>query len=175
MGKESELYDPYNTKTLGGTNKLDVETYENVQNNIHLEKTNRKLLELTDLIGRVTNNRSSSGPIPNTGQVTNLQVTGSGDDTYTLLQPGQGEVWEIQGGSAKTTNVVSVRYRIQIHDNNNSAVAEVADETVSANEILFDPSAFPLRIDQNLALKVIISGTSGSSIANVNLVLIRVR
>jgi hypothetical protein len=37
MGKESDLYDPLNTKTLGGDLRLDVDTYENVQDNIHLE------------------------------------------------------------------------------------------------------------------------------------------
>ena len=57
MGKESELYDPYNTKTIGGDLRLDVDTYENVQDQIHLESVNLKLLELTDLVGRVTNNR----------------------------------------------------------------------------------------------------------------------
>jgi len=97
MGKESDLYDQYNTKTLGGDTKLDVETYENVQNNIHLERTNRKLLELTDLIGRVTNTRSSSGPIPGTQKIIQTTYTSTGDDAD-FFKPDPGEVWQIVGG-----------------------------------------------------------------------------
>ena len=97
MGKESELYDPYNTKTIGGDLRLDVDTYENVQDQIHLESVNRNLLELTDLVGRVTNNRSSSGPIPDTQKI--VQVTQTSDvGFFTIFQPEPGQVWQFIGG-----------------------------------------------------------------------------
>ena len=96
MGKESDLYNPYNTKTLGGTNKLDVETYENVQNNIHLEKANRKLMELTDLIGRVTNTRSSSGPIE--VKRASVVIPGSEDSGVEFFRPDPGQIWQLCWG-----------------------------------------------------------------------------
>lgn len=154
---------------------FDVDDFDLVKNQVTLQLSNLELLNVLNTVGQITNTQSQSGPIPKTGQVTDLQVVGENDGTYTLLQPGPGEVWEIQGGSAKTTNVVTVRYRVQVHDNNNSAIAEIGDESVSANEIIFDPAVFPIRIDENLALKVAISGTTGSSIANCNLVAVRVR
>ena len=102
MGKESDLYDPYNTKTIGGDLRLDVDTYENVQDQIHLESVNRKLLELTDLIGRVTNNRSTSGPIPGTQKIIQTTYTSTGDDA-TFFQPDPGQVWQIVGGDTLTS------------------------------------------------------------------------
>ena len=105
MGKESDLYDPWNTKTLGGDLRLDVDTYENVQDNIHLERVNRQLLELTDLIGRVTNNRSSSGPIPGTGAVKTMTIThsevGAATGYKTIFIPNKGEVWQLIAASSQ--------------------------------------------------------------------------
>ena len=154
---------------------FDVDDFDTVKNQVTLQLSNLELLNVLNTVGQVTNTQSQSGPIPKTGQVTDLQVTGENDGTYTLLQPGPGEVWEILGGSAKTTNVVTVRYRVQVEDNNNSAIAEIADESVSANEVIFDPSAFPVYVDENIRLRVAISGTTASSIANVNLLAVRVR
>lgn len=100
MGKESDLYDPWNTKTLGGDLRLDVETYENVQDNVHLERVNRQLLELTDLIGRVTNNRSTSGPIPDTQFV--LETSGITNSHQTVYQPEVGQVYQLVAASIIT-------------------------------------------------------------------------
>ena len=111
---------------------FDVDDFETVKNQVTLQLSNLELLNVLNTVGQITNTQSQSGPIPKTGQITDLQVVGDNDGTYTLLQPGPGEVWEIQGGSCKTTNVVTVRYRVQVEDNNNSAVAEIADESVSA-------------------------------------------
>ena len=107
MNKESDLYDPLNTKTLGGDLRLDVETYENVQDNIHVQGINRKLLELTDLIGRVTNNRSSSGPIPGTMKIVETEIayseTGAATGYKTMFVPQSGEVWQFIAASSVFT------------------------------------------------------------------------
>lgn len=104
MGKESELYDPLNTKTIGGELRLDVDTYENIQDNIHIEGVNRKLLELTDLVGRITNNRSSSGPIPGSGAVKTMTIThtevGAATGYKTIFIPAKGEVWQLIAASS---------------------------------------------------------------------------
>ena len=154
---------------------FDVNDFDLVKNQVTLQLSNLELLNVLNTVGQITNTQSQSGPIPKTAFVTDTQVSGEGDGTFTLLQPGPGEVWEIQGGSCKTTNAVSVRYRVQVEDNNNSAVAEVADESVSANEVIFDPSVFPIYVDENIRFRVQISGTTSSSIAAVNILAVRVR
>ena len=44
------------------------------------------------LLGLVSNKLSTSGPIPNTGFVTDLTISGSNDGTYILLQPNKGSM-----------------------------------------------------------------------------------
>jgi hypothetical protein len=145
MSKESELYDPFNTKTLGGNLRLDVETYENIQDNIHLERVNRKLLELTDLIGRVTNNRSSSGPITGTMDVFELESSVSGSsvsgfgDGLDSVNPG--EIWQIYGFGINPSGVSgSVSYELRIVGISGK-IAEISTGSSSLN------SAFPLQED----------------------------
>ena len=139
MGKESDLYDPLNTKTLGGDLRLDVDTYENVQDNIHLEGVNRKLLELTDLIGRVTNNRSSSGPIPDQQQLIEVTSTVAGSP-ITFFTPEIGQVWLYVAGSRNSASGISgnVTTEVDIYDAANDRRVLFIDQSSSAT------SDFPL-------------------------------
>ena len=121
MGKESDLYNPYNTKTLGGDTRLDLATYENVQDSINVEKVNRKLLELTDLIGRVTNNRSSSGVIPGTGSIGTETITAADyANGVNCMSPNEGEVLRLTGISttANTAPSASISYLFVLRDRN---------------------------------------------------------
>jgi hypothetical protein len=121
MGKESDLYNPYNTKTLGGDTRLDLATYENVQDSINVEKVNRQLLELTDLIGRVTNNRSNSGVIPETGVLRTESITASGyDNSVICMSPNEGEVLRLTGlsSTADTAPSSSITYLFVLKDRN---------------------------------------------------------
>ena len=83
---------------------MDVDTYENVQDQIHIEGVNRKLLELTDLIGRVTNNRSTSGPIPGSGVIKTMTISyaevGAATGYKTIFIPNKGEVWQLIAASS---------------------------------------------------------------------------
>ena len=161
MGKESDLYDPLNTKTIGGDLRLDVDTYENVQDNIHLEGVNRKLLELTDLIGRVTNNRSSSGPIPDTQVLIQLVVTSSAYDT--ILEPAIGEVWQYVGGSANQTTNPSgnVTTEVDIYDSVNDRRVLFIDQSSSSTSDypLVETNFAPVYVSYPLVVRQRIEGT----------------
>tara|TARA_Y100000004_G_scaffold181595_1_gene227453 strand:- start:343 stop:870 length:528 start_codon:yes stop_codon:yes gene_type:complete len=158
MSKESELYDPLNTKTLGGDQRLDVETYENIQDNIHLERVNRKLLELTDLIGRVTNNRSDSGPIPDSQVLVESVVDAGGYNT--IFTPGIGEVWQFVGGCANSTTnpTTSVTTELDIYDSVNDRrllfldIASSSSSDYPLTETNFAPIyvSYPLVIRQRI-------------------------
>ena len=168
MGKESELYDPYNTKTLGGTNKLDVETYENVQNSIHLERTNRKLLELTDLIGRVANTRSNSGPLPgtqillDTDSITNSEIT--------VYKPEIGEVYQLVAASITTLDGASTMI-LKLSDDTSTPGAQIDTSNTTSDAIVLNE---PIFITNDVWLKV---RTSNASSGNARLAtsFIRVR
>ena len=162
MGKESELYDQYNTKTLGGSTKLDVETYENVQDNIHLEKTNRKLLELTDLIGRVTNNRSASGPIPGTSEVLTASTDTSGERVI-AKRAGEGEVWQMMGAVSTSGTGLSgtVYIEVLIRDRTTSKQSEIISTSTTSGTLVpaTEITQNPIFIDENTEILVEATGT----------------
>lgn len=163
MGKESDLYDPLNTKTLGGELRLEVDTYENVQDNIHLEGVNRKLLELTDLVGRVTNNRSSSGPIPNTCSI--KQVSETSDGVVSIFTPPSGTVFVLIGGTVSGSGGGNRSY-ILIDDGTVSDF-EIADETVtSGQQNPWSPisGTGPFYLDSGTTLKANITNVSGTAV-----------
>jgi len=98
----TDILEQWNTKTAGGSDKLEIADFELIQDNIHLMKNNYSALEIVDLIGRITNNRSSSGPIAGTVDVINFLATTSGsavgkDEDGFYSNPG--EVWKIFGPS----------------------------------------------------------------------------
>ena len=176
MSKESDLYDPYNTKTIGGDLRLDVSTYENVQDKIHVESVNRKLLELTDLIGRVTNNRSDSGPIPNTGIIEQIVATSSGARVGGF-QPGAGEVYQLYGFTIASMvgRSGSVLHEINIKDVNNARQIKLIDVTASSSAfpLIESGTQLPIVIDENL--QVMYEATGTFDYATMQFVAIRVR
>ena len=175
MGKESDLYDQYNTKTLGGDLRLDVDTYENVQDNIHLESVNRKLLELTDLIGRVTNNRSSSGPIPSTQILISSTVTGTGPTV--VLRPKRGEVWQYVAGSQRgaTNPSGNVTTELEIYDEDNDEKVLFLDQSSSSTSDfpLVETNFAPIYITYPYVLRINKEGSFDSVITNLTLIRVR--
>ena len=152
MGKESDLYDPLNTKTIGGDLRLDADTYENVQDNIHLESVNRKLLELTDLIGRVTNNRSSSGPIPDTQKIVQKTYTSTSDDAI-FFRPNIGEVWQLVGGDTLGNGGTgSIQWQLR---DDNGIVCLIFQTSVSGQEPIGQNST-----NNNLMQPILVSHTN---------------
>ena len=92
----TDIIEQWNTKTLGGTKELTIIDFELIQDPSHLQKANYVALEVVDLIGRVTNTRSSSGTLPGTGQILKFTADTAGAGT-TLLKHGTGEVWSSVG------------------------------------------------------------------------------
>lgn len=162
MGKESDLYDPLNTKTLGGELRLDVDTYENIQDNIHLEGVNRKLLELTDLIGRVTNNRSTSGPIPKTSEVLSATTDTSGDIVI-AKRANPGEVWQLMGAVSTSGSGLSgtVYIEVKIRDRTNAKTSEIISTSTTSGTLVpaTEITQNPIFIDENTEILVEASGT----------------
>ena len=187
MGKESDLYDPFNTKTIGGDLRLDVDTYDNVQDNIHLEGVNRKLLELTDLIGRVTNNRSNSGVIPETGNIRTESITSAAYSNRVIaMSPKIGEVLRLTGVSAATdsTPSSSISYFMMLKDRNDGGTFDEAiyldsQSSASTNVPFFGISTFltqsVIEIAYPFQLCVYTNDMQGTSSIAIKTATVRVR
>ena len=187
MGKESDLYDPFNTKTVGGDLRLNVDTYDNVQDNIHVERVNRKLLELTDLIGRVTNNRSDSGVIPETGNIRTAAITSAGySDRVLAISPKIGEVQRLTGLSATADSTPSstITYFIMLKDRNDGGTFDEAvyldsQASASTNVPFFGISTFltqsVIEIAYPFQLVVYTNDMQGTSSISIKTATVRVR
>jgi len=110
---KKDLYDQWNTKTLGGSTKLSVDNFDLIQEPVHVEAPNESSLELVNLVGQATNTQSQSGPIPGTGAVVSVTDTvGTGSPVSILLAPGEGEAYEISGGMWTEDNCNAIYLRI---------------------------------------------------------------
>jgi len=177
MSKESDLYDPFNTKTLGGEGRLDVSTYENIQDPIHLERVNRKLLELTDLIGRVTNNRSSSGPIP--GQQSIVETDISQSNIYTtVFTPNIGEVWQFQAFNSRGAAGASgtITYELDFYNPNTTDRLLIIDASSSSSSdfpLIESGNFSPLYLTHPFVCRVRVEGTFTTSLVSTGFYRVR--
>jgi len=100
---KKDLFDQWNTKTLGGSTKLSVDNFDLIQDPVHVEAANEPSLELVNLVGQATNTQSHSGPLGQTLIVeTELTYTEVGAATGYKLhhRPAPGEIWQLIAVSA---------------------------------------------------------------------------
>ena len=73
---------------------FNVDTFDQVKNQVTLQLTNLELLNVLNTIGQVTSLQSQSGPIPGTLKFFNFVFNSTGNNYKTLdIKPG--EVWRI--------------------------------------------------------------------------------
>lgn len=176
----TKIIEQWNTKTVGGDARLNLDNYELISDNINLQKTNFSALEVVDLIGRVTNNRSNSGPIPNTGTTAYFQATNSGTK-YNIFAPGVGEVWllgpcsfQLSGPSGSVT----VEQWLYANDNIDGTKRRVlvanASSSSSSYATLYEggPNT-PVHVDERGYVAVEATGTFTSVQFYLNLIRVR--
>ena len=169
----TKILDQWNTKTAGGSNRLSVSDFDLIQDPIHLEGKNYTALELVDLIGRITNNRSSSGPIPDTSQIAG--VTGAdSNQTVTVFTGVVGEVWELVAADFRSNNS-NTRAQLRIYIGSDEV--EIGDETGHGGTEPFDPKGNfgPIWIDGNSTLKAELTSMAAGREVEINAYLVRVR
>jgi hypothetical protein len=176
----AKILEQWNTKTAGGSGKLSVSDFELIQDPIHIQERNYSALEIIDLIGRITNNRSDSGPIVGTPK--SIAVANTGDTSgLTVFAPGQGEVWELDAASVTHSGGAgsSIRTRLLLIDSTNGGEVEIGDESVASNTVPFDPKGNygPVRLTSDVVLKMKVTGTTGGDeeTSTVNIAVSRVR
>jgi len=172
----TKIIEQWNTKTVGGTGRLDTDNFELISDNINLQETNYDALKLVDLIGRITNNRSSSGPIPDTQISVETQVASSAGYT-TVFTPDQGEVWQFIAGCCNTTTnpTTSVTTELDIYDTVNDRRILFVDiaSSSSSDYPLVETNFPPIYISYPFVLRQRVEGSF--DLATRTYTLIRVR
>jgi hypothetical protein len=171
----SKILDQWNTKTTGGSNRLTVEDFELIQDPIHLEGKNYTALELVDLIGRVTSNRSDSGPIPGGQTVISSTVTGTGPTV--VLRPERNEVWQFicasqQGAINPVGNVTT---ELEIYDETADVKVLFLDQSSSSTSDfpLQETNFAPIYITYPYVCRINKEGTFDSVITNITFIRVR--
>ena len=130
------------TGDLAPAEVFTIEDFEIVKNQVHLEEKNFQLLEALNTIGQITNMQSQSGPIANTGTVDEItDTTGSGSPVSTLLEPAQGEAYEVTAFNWETKNANAVYYRIRSPTATQGALVEYKNAAGTA-----DITTVPVRV-----------------------------
>ncbi len=153
---KKNLFDQWNTKTLGGSTKLSLDNFELIQDPLHVEAPNEDALKLVNLVGQATNTQSQSGAMPDTGRIEELISESSG--IQTIFRPDAGEVWQMTAASTGS----SVNATIILHLYDGSTKVELGQET-GAN-VVFNPFTMGVvYVDNNVYLAADYSSNSGET------------
>jgi len=173
---ESKVYQSLKEKLL---TEITADQFDSLKETVYAQGVDgaedeyRRLL----LLGLASDQISSSGPIPGTGEV--VEVTGlTAGATTTLKAPDTGEVYVIGGMSgAITSGSGTVNFRFRIDDDTSGGVVYVSDFNGTAGAVpINEPSTFsPLYIDSNLTFKVETSVASGTPTYSAGATIVRVR
>jgi len=149
---------------------FSVEDFETIKNQVHLEERNFQLLQALNTIGQITNMQSQSGPIPNTAQVVNKNITTSG--TNDVFAPNNGEVWQLSA-AASSSGYTGLSFLIlKITDTTNSLSVEIASQTSYNTEFTLNE---PIYIGYPCKLIIQSGGTGTGGSTDISAALIRVR
>ncbi len=167
--KDSALYQQLESTTLETLTADQLDTIKAKtfsQGTDGNEDEYRRLL----LLGLASDKLSSAGPIPETGVI--KTVTATSDSTETVFRPSAGEVFQLTSADA-TAIGGTVRFKFQMYDG--SSTIEIIDQSITSSTTPIDITTVPLIIDNNVYLRVNISGISGGESGSVNVSFIRTR
>jgi len=176
---KKDLYDQWNTKTLGGSTKLSVENFDLIQDGVHVEAPNEDSLNLIQLIGEITNSRSSSGPIPGTTKIVSDAQVGDATAAVVFRPDDDNSVWSLEGADVTHGGGGggTIRTRLKLYDG--VTLIEIGDESFSGNTNPFEPKGNygPVHITYDVYLVQQVTGSTGGDeeTSTVNISVSRVR
>ena len=171
-----KILEQWNTQTAGGTGKLSLSNFELIQDPVHIQEGNYTALEVIDLVGRITNNTTASGPIPGTFKIEVASTSVSGDIISAFTAPA-GEVWQVVGaiGTSGSGTSGTIYLEVKLFDTVNSVRAEIiSTSTTTGTDIpLTEITQNPIFIDENCRLEVEASGTCTTMEFKIPLIRVR--
>jgi len=158
----SNIYHQLNSTKLGDLTNAE---FSIVRDPLFLNDRSEDELRRLALIGqaRQSLSASSSGPIPNTGLMTNVTATVSGAANE-ILQPGPGEVYQVMGLSYVVTGISgSLSHLISlkgVYSGAPGGTVTIAEKSsTDAGDNFGDIDFSPLHIDENFQLQYYVYGT----------------
>jgi hypothetical protein len=149
---------------------FSVADFDLIRNQVTLTVDNLQLIKALNELGQITNTQSTSGPIANTQQVTNTNMTDAGFKD--IIVPKQGEVWQLSA-CATSAGYTGMTFAIlKIQDTSNSLDVEISSQTSFNTEFALDE---PIYIGYPCKLFVQTGGSGTGGSCDVNAALIRVR
>ena len=177
----SNIYHQLNAFKLG---ELTNEQLAIVRDPLFLNDRSEDELRRLALIGQARQSLSvsSSGPIPGTGYVTDLDQTDG--NIITILEPGPGEVWAVVGGSVTGTSVSGTVCYHLLTANKSDAISGSTDRSKATLivEVCGTAGQVPLNesvpygevyIDENMCLYAQATGTFTSIAWKISLIRVR--
>lgn len=178
---ESNVYGTLKDKTL---EELTADEFDFIRGQLFsegsagLEDEYRRL----QLLGSASNQISSSGPIPGTGYVTDLDQTDG--NIITILEPGPGEVWAVVGGSVTGTSVSGTVCYHLLTANKSDSIAGSTDRSKACLivEVCGTAGQVPLNesvpygevyVDESMCLYAQATGTFTSIAWKISLIRVR--
>ena len=149
---------------------FSVDDFDLIKNQVHLEEKNFQLMEALNVMGQITNMQSQSGPISNTAQVVNINLTTAGSED--VFSPKNGEVWQLSA-AASSAGYTGLSYLIlKIQDTTNSNVVEISSQTSYNTEFSLNE---PIYIGYPCKLVIQAGGSGSGGSTDISAALIRVR
>ena len=143
---------------------FDADDFDKIKNQMTLQMQNLDAFEMLNVLSRLSNTSSSSGPIPNTSVIKTSTFTGS-TGNKTVFQPDKGQVWQIMAMSMTPSGSGSYRGIVNLKNSDGDFV-ELVDKsaTGTAESLQYDTPLFitnevfldftVVTVDTALALKV---------------------
>lgn len=164
----NKLYEDFKTKDV--LDGITADNFDLLRNNAFIVPENKEFFQDMLRVGRLSNQMSSSGPIPGTAKIETVLRSTNG--TSTVFRPSIGEVWQLTSADVTATGG-AVRFKFQLYDD--STAIEIKDQSVTSATDPVDLTTVPLILDRNVYLRINMSAISGSITGTVNCSFIRVR
>jgi len=164
VAESNKLWDDFRTKDI--LDGISADNFDSMKDKAFIVPENLQFFKDLLIVGWLSGQLSSSGPIPNTAQI--VQVSSTSNGVHNFFIPPAGEVWQITGcsnGAKDATTVVVLTDGVD--------TVELGQE--SAANTAYDPfGSTPIYIDSNVWLAVSYTSTGGGT-TEVDASFIRVR
>ena len=149
--EESNLYRQLSSEQLGS---VDKDNFDIVQDSVFIDSANEDELRRINLVGQATNMQSQSGPIPGTYQI----IQKSGTSVIVILEPGDGEVWQLQSLAVSTLAGSGINFRL------NDGTTNMLLATASGSGVVAAVPDAPIYITKPAKIDCAVQGSSGTNI-----------
>lgn len=159
--KENKLYSDFATRDV--LDGISADNFDSLKNDAFITPENKEFFDDMLRAGWLSGQLSSSGPMPNTGEIASVEIDTSSLD-YTMKTPGAGEVYQVVGISAAANatlgSLTGVTLYIKLYDG--TTTMTVLEWTGSGSIEPPDTTYnVPLMFDNNLTLQGRIYKTGG--------------